>query len=264
MGRKTIIAVGALALAALGATVLAQNAPVETRPPITPYKPAFSGQTRAPEQKLNVAFDQITVAEGLSNPWAIAFLPDRRIIMTEKAGGIRIIGTDGKVSEPVTGGPTVVARGQGGLLDVALDPAFATNRLVYFSFSEAQADGTNNTAVARGRLVEAPTPHIEGIQTIYHQSPSWNSSLHFGSRLVFARDGKLFITQGERSNDPPRDQAQDLNSLLGKIVRTDEWTKEVAQYGWENDYMNSADSRKFLERQHEELKGILGELGLAK
>jgi glucose/arabinose dehydrogenase len=210
----------AAALAAIaGAGVFAQNAGVETRPPITPYKPAFPGQTRAPEQKLNVAFDQVTVAEGLNNPWAIAFLPDRRIILTEKGGGIRIIGADGKVSEPVTGGPTVVTRGQGGLLDVALDPAFATNRLVYFSYSEGQADGTNNTAVARGRLVDGPAPRIEGLQAIYHQQPSWNSSLHFGSRLVFARDGKLFITQGERSNDPPRDQAQDLNSLLGKIVR---------------------------------------------
>ena len=123
------------------------------------------------------------------------------------------------MSEPVTGGPTVIARGQGGLLDVALDPNFATNQIIYWSFSEPKPDGANNTAVAKGKLVDGAQPKLENVTVIYHQTPSLNSPLHFGSRLVFAKDGTLFVTQGERSILPGRMQAQDLKSGLGKIVR---------------------------------------------
>src|SRR4051812_31319753 len=146
---------------------------VETRAPITPYKPAFAGQTRAPEQKLGVAFQVTTVASGLKNPWSLAFLPDGRMLVTERTlGNLRIVGKDGTLSEPVTGAPTVYSKGQGGLLDVALDPSSKTNQLIYLSFAEPQDDGTNNTAVARGKLVEGPQPHIEGLTVIYHQKPS--------------------------------------------------------------------------------------------
>lgn len=214
-----LASVGLLLAAGCATIAVAQNAPVETRPPVTSYKPAFAGQTRAPEQKLNVAFNIETVASGLANPWAIAFLPDGRMLMTEKAGVLRIVGKDGKLSEPVTGVPAVVSRGQAGLLDVALDPAFARNGLIYMSYSEAQPDNTNNTAVVRAKLVEKPTPHLEESKVIYHQSPSLASGLHFGSRLVFGRDGKLFITQGERSILDGQRQAQQMDSLLGKIVR---------------------------------------------
>jgi glucose/arabinose dehydrogenase len=192
---------------------------VETRAPITPYKPAFAGQTRAPEQKLGVAFKVMTVATGLKTPWGMTFLPDGRMLVTEKAGALRIVGTDGRLSEPVAGTPQVMSRGQGGLLDVALDPAFATNHLVYLSFSEPQPDGTNNTAVARGRLVDGPAPKLDGLTVIFHQKPSLNSPLHFGSRLAFAKDGKLFVTLGERFIPEGQKQAQDLGSDLGKIVR---------------------------------------------
>ncbi len=218
MRLKSSIAVAASVLALAGAgSALAQ---VETRAQISPYKPAFAGQTRAPEQKLGVAFQITTLASGLKNPWSLAFLPDGRMLVTERTlGNLRIVAKDGTLSEPVAGTPTTMTKGQGGLLDVVLDPAFKTNRLIYLSFAEPQADGTNNTAVARGRLVEGPTPHIEGLTVIYHQKPSLNSVLHFGSRLVFARDGKLFITQGERSILEGQKQAQDLASGLGKIVR---------------------------------------------
>ena len=207
----------ALSLAVLGPAALAQG--VETRAPITPYKPAFAGQTRAPEQKLGVAFQTSVVAQGLKFPWAIALLPDGRMLVTEKAGALRLVGKDGAVSEPLAGTPVVLNRGQGGLLDVVLDPAFAKTGFVYLSYAEAQADGTNNTAVARGRLVLAPSPHLEGLSVIYHQTPSLNSPLHFGSRLVFGRDGQLFVTQGERFIPDGQKQAQDLGSLIGKIVR---------------------------------------------
>lgn len=213
----TKIAAAALMLSGVAAGAHAQG--VETRPPITPYKPAFEGQTRAPEQKLGVAFQVTEVAKGLTFPWAIALLPDGRILVTEKAGAVKIVAKDGTVSAPITGGPQALNRGQGGLLDVVLDPAFATNRLVYFSYAEAQADGTNNTAVARAKLTDGATPALEGLTAIYHQTPSLNSPLHFGSRLVFARDGKLFVTQGDRYLPDGQKQSQDPKSLIGKIAR---------------------------------------------
>ena len=212
--------IGASALAFTLATAAMAQAQVETRPPITPYKPAFAGQTRAPEEKLGVTFDTTVVAQGLKFPWSLAFLPDGRMLVTERIlGNLRIVGKGGVLSEPVAGTPAVMSKGQGGLLDVVLDPGFKTNKLIYLSYAEPQADGTNNTAVARGRLVEAPSAHIEGLTVIYHQKPSLASNLHFGSRLVFSRDGRLFVTQGERFIPEGQKQAQDLASDLGKIVR---------------------------------------------
>ena len=218
MRLKSSIAVGVSVVAVVCATPAFGQ--VETRPQITPYKPAFAGQTRGPEQKLGVAFQTTVVATGLKSPWSLAFLPDGRMLVTERTlGNLRIVAKDGTLSAPVAGTPSVMSKGQGGLLDVVLDPAFKANKLIYLSFAEPQADGTNNTAVARGKLVEGQAPHIEGLTVIYHQKPSLNSVLHFGSRLVFARDGKLFITQGERSILEGQKQAQDLASGLGKIVR---------------------------------------------
>ena len=195
---------------------------MNTRPPNAPdQKPAFAGQTRAPEQKLNVAFDVVTVTEGLANPWGLAFLPDGRMLVTEKPGRLRIVSADGRtLSEPVAGLPAVDARGQGGLLDVALDPAFQKNQLVYWSYAEpAQEEGVNNTAVARGRLVDGAAPRVENVQVIFHQAPSLRSGAHFGGRLVFGRDGTLFVTMGDRSATPGRMQAQQMDSLIGKIAR---------------------------------------------
>jgi glucose/arabinose dehydrogenase len=218
--RSQLIAVAA-SLAVAGAATIAGAQGVDPRPANNPeQKPAFAGQTDAPESKSNVAFDVVTVAEGLQNPWSLAFLPDGKMLVTERPGRLRVVSADGKLSPAVTGLPAVFARGQGGLLDVVLDPAFAKSNLIYWSFSEPQADGTNNTAVARGKFVDdAAAPRVDDVQVIYHQRPSLNSPLHFGSRLVFGRDGTLFITQGERSIIPGRMQAQKLDSGLGKIVR---------------------------------------------
>lgn len=218
--RSQLIAAAA-SLAMAGAASIAAAQGVDPRPANNPeQKPAFAGQTDAPEAKSNVAFDVVTVAEGLQNPWSLAFLPDGKMLVTERPGRLRVVSADGKLSPAVTGLPAVFARGQGGLLDVVLDPAFAKSNLIYWSFSEPQADGTNNTAVARGKFVDdAAAPRVDDVQVIYHQRPSLNSPLHFGSRLVFGRDGTLFITQGERSIIPGRMQAQKLDSGLGKIVR---------------------------------------------
>jgi glucose/arabinose dehydrogenase len=194
---------------------------MNTRPPNgADQKPAFAGQTRIAEQKLNVAFDAVTVTEGLVNPWGLAFLPDGRMLVTERPGRLRVVSADGKqMSEPVTGLPMVDARGQGGLLDVEVDPSFQKNGLIYWSYSEPRENMENNTAVARGRLVDGAAPRVENVQVIFHQSPSLASTLHFGSRLVFARDGTLFVTMGDRSVTPGRMQAQNMDSLIGKIAR---------------------------------------------
>jgi len=191
------------------------------RPPNgTGQTPAFAGQTRAPEQRLGVMFDVVTVTEGLVNPWGLTFLPNGKMLVTERPGRLRVVSADGKqMSEPVAGLPEVDPRGQGGLLDVALDPAFQTNQLIYWSYAEPRDAGANNTAVARGRFVDGAAPKVENVQVIFHQAPSLASPLHFGGRLVFARDGKLFVTLGERSITEGRMQAQRMDGLLGKIVR---------------------------------------------
>lgn len=158
-----------------------------------------------------------TVADGLPHPWAIDFLPDGRMIVTERGGKMRLITQAGGVGEPLKGLPDVDAGGQGGLLDVAVHPDFAENRLIYWSFSEAGKDG-NSTAVARGRLSEDATA-LNEVTVIFSQKPKLRSNKHFGSRLVFDGKGHLFVTLGERSNAKTRGQAQDLGSHLGKIVR---------------------------------------------
>ncbi len=154
-----------------------------------------------------------TVATGLENPWGMAFLPDGRALVTEREGRIRILGTDGTLSEPLQGVPDVVARGQGGLLDIARDPSFATNRRVYFTFSEAGDEGVG-TAVARAVL---DGDRLRDVTIIYRQVPKVSGAGHFGSRLVFAGDGTLFVTLGDRQGY--RERAQDLSTTLGKVVR---------------------------------------------
>jgi glucose/arabinose dehydrogenase len=193
---------------------------VDSRAPNAPtQKPAFAGQTRAPEQKLNVQFDVVTVADGFQNPWGVAFLPDGKMLVTERPGRLRVVSANGAKSEPVAGVPAVDARGQGGLLDVTLDPKFAANKLVYWSYAEPREGGANNTAVARGTFVDGATPRVDNVQVIFHQAPSLVSTYHFGSRLVWGRDGTLFITMGDRSITEGRMQSQRMDGLLGKIAR---------------------------------------------
>lgn len=152
------------------------------------------------------------LAKGLVHPWSLAYLPDGRMLVTERPGRLRYVGADGALSPPLEGVPRVFAEGQGGLLDVALDPQFAANRLVYLSYAEP-GEGGASTAVARGRLGEAK---LENLEVIFRQMPKVTGKNHFGSRLVFAKDGTLFITLGERFKFDP---AQDLSNHLGKIIR---------------------------------------------
>ena len=193
--------------------------PVPTPPPNAEgQEPAFPEQTRAPQLNSGVTLAVTEVASGLSHPWAIEFLPDGRLIMTLRPGELHIVSKQGEVSEPITGVPVVDARGQGGLLDVVLSPGFATDRLVYLSYAEPRAEGKTGTAVARGRLSEDGT-ELQNVEVIFQQQPSWDSTLHYGSRLVWDNNGLLYVTLGERSNPEPRQLAQDLNAHLGKVVR---------------------------------------------
>ena len=163
------------------------------------------------------SFRVVTVVERLEHPWSLAFLPDGRMLVTERAGRLRIVGRDGKlVAPPIAGLPKIEEYGQGGLLDVALHPRFAENALVYLSFAE-RGEGGYGTAVLRGRLAGAgEDARLEGVEVIYRQAPKSRTGRHFGSRLVFDRAGFLYVTQGDRGE---QDRAQKLDDLAGKVVR---------------------------------------------
>lgn len=155
-----------------------------------------------------------TVADGLSQPWGIDFLPDRRMIVTEKPGRLRIVTPDGKISPPIAGLPRVDDGGQGGLLDVTLHPNFAANRLVYLSYAEPGAGGSS-TALARG-VLRADVSTLDDVKILFRQTPRVRGGRHFGSRVVFAPDGTLFLTTGDRGN---RHEAQNLGGHIGKVIR---------------------------------------------
>lgn len=209
---------------------------IETRPPnAETQKPAFAGQTRACEVKSNTTFEVVVVAKGLANPWAVEPLPDGSFLITEKAGRMRIISVAGEISEPLggllpvgqggiseasgQGGlPPITARGQGGLLDVALSPNFKTDNTIYWSFSE-QREGGSGTSVASGRLSQ-DRKNLENVKVIFRVMPTYNNGLHFGSRLAFGPDGKLYVTTGDRfDKENTRPQAQQTSSHLGKVIR---------------------------------------------
>ncbi len=158
-----------------------------------------------------------TIAEGLENPWGLAFLPDGRMLVTERPGRLNLVSKEGEVSK-IGNTPDVVARGQGGMLDVALHPDFAQNRLVYLTYSEA-GDGGSGTAVARGKL-SGDGKLLEDVEVIFRQTPKVAGNGHFGSRLAFAPDGKLFVTLGERM--AYREKSQDLGTTFGKVVRVND------------------------------------------
>lgn len=196
------------------------GAPVETAPPNVPeFKPAFAGQTRAPGVKTQHAFRVSELAGDLDNPWALAFLPDGRMLVTEKLEGrLVVLASNGDKVAVVTGVPKVDGRDQGGLLDVALAPDYRASGVVFLSYYEPR-EGGNGLAVARARLVDGAKPKLDELKVIFRMQPTLDSTKHAGGRLVFAHDGTLFVTEGERSILKGRVQARDLASDFGKIVR---------------------------------------------
>ncbi len=191
--------------------------PVETNPPNTDYNPAFEGQTRIGSVVTETAWSKSILTSALSSPWGIASLPDGRLLITQKAGTMRIVTAGGSVSDPIDGIPAVNNSGQGGLLGLCLDPAFTTNRMVYWVFAQAVSGG-NITAVAKGKLSNDETT-IENADVIYQSNTPNNSTLHYGGRILFDESGNLIVSTGERSVLETRPLAQSVSSSLGKTIR---------------------------------------------
>jgi glucose/arabinose dehydrogenase len=183
---------------------------------ISAAAPVFAASVQALKSEQGT-LEVTPIAKGLDHPWALAFLPDRQgMLVTERPGNLRVVSVDGKLSAPLSGVPKVWAKGQGGLLDVVLSPDFKQDRTVYLSYAEGGGEGNKaGTAVGRGQLSQDLTA-IKNFKVIFRQEPKLSVGNHFGSRLVFDRDGYLFITLGE-NNDRPT--AQDLDKLQGKVVR---------------------------------------------
>ncbi len=202
---------------AITTTDTTSNNPVETAAPNTNYAPAFIGQTRIAGTSTNDAWEGTVLTRDLKKPWGLAALPDGRLLITEKAGNMRIATTTGQLSAPITGLPPVDDKGQGGLLGLTVDPQFATNRMIYWAFSERTAQGTV-TAIAKGAL-SADEKTITNASVIYRATPAYDGDKHYGGRILFDATGHLVISTGERSDLATRPQAQDLKSALGKIIR---------------------------------------------
>ncbi len=209
--------------------------PLQTREPNAgEQEPTFPEQTRACGVETKTAYQVTVIAKGLDKPWAVEPLPDGDFLITEKGGRMRIVSKNGKIGEPLQGVlavgqggvtedsklgglPPITARGQGGLLDVALSPNFRQDQTIFWSFSEDRADGSG-TSVARGRLSKDRTK-IEDVRVIFRAVPSYRNGLHFGSRIAFDKAGKLYVTTGDRFDRPNREKVQELDNHYGKVMR---------------------------------------------
>ncbi len=179
--------------------------------------PAAAEQTNAPAPATPSKVKVETIAEGLANPWALQFLPDGRALITEKPGTLRIVGKDGSKSDAIAGPPKVVDIDQGGLLDVRLAPDFGTSGTIYLSYAEARDGNKNGTSVASAKLVlDGKGGKLDDVKVIFRQEPAYASGYHFGSRIVIANDGTLFVTLGERNF--LRAEAQNPANHIGKVV----------------------------------------------
>lgn len=206
--------------------VSAQNS-VEKGRPSADYKAAFEGQTRIRVVKTSTPITTTVINKKLENPWAISLMPDGRFFITQKGGTMVILLANGTLSKTITNLPKVDDSGQGGLLDVTLAPDFASSRMVYWAYSEPQGKGVL-LAIAKGKLAANETA-IENQTIIYRATPAHTGKLQYGSRIVFDKNGNLFVSTGERSDKSIRVQAQYLNSSLGKILHLTPEGKAVAK-----------------------------------
>ena len=201
----------------MGPVLLQAQQPVETKTPNSKYKPAFAGQTRVNSVRTTTPYKIEKIAEKLAAPFAIVAMPDGRLMVTHKKGYMEIHDANGKLVRKIEGFSSIDLVGQGGLLDVAFDPAYASNHMIYWTFSEKYGTG-NCTSVAKGKLNE-DAGKVENTTVIFRALPALESQLHFGSRLLFDKSGNLFVSAGERSIIPGRVQAQKLDGGLGKVFR---------------------------------------------
>ncbi|RZM25198.1 MAG: PQQ-dependent sugar dehydrogenase [Pedobacter sp.] len=207
-------------------TVPTPGVSVERNPPNASYNPAFVGQTRISAVSTTTQIRMTIITSALVAPWGLAVLPDGRFLINEKAGRMRIVNGSGMLSEPITGIPAVNSNGQGGLLGICLDPDFANNRMVYWSFSEPGTGG-NRTSIAKGRLSNDERT-LEGVTVIYRSTPAYSGVNHYGGRVVFDASGNLFASTGERADNATRAQAQSTSASIGKVIRINREGQPVA------------------------------------
>ena len=195
-----------------------EGQPIETRSPEkADDRPVFPGQTRAP-YKASVPINVTTLTDQLKSPWSFAFLPNDEILITEKGGTLRIRDAEGALSEPITGVPAVLATGQVGLLDVAIDPQFERSHRIFLSYSEAVGESYSNIAIASAQLNGHALQNVKVIFRAKPALPARALSANSGGRIAIDRDGNLFVTIGDRSKSPPWDMAQRLDTDLGKMI----------------------------------------------
>lgn len=219
------LVLGTVLLSVTG-TVMAQTGePVEKNKANSNYNPAFAGQTRTSSVKTKTPYTATVISTELKSPWGMHVLPDGRLLISSKPGTMQILTTGGKIAKTITGFPNVQYEGQGGLLDVNIDPNFTTNRMVYWTFAEP-GDGAT-LAVAKGKL-SADETKLENVKVIWEASPRYKGSGQFGSRLVFDKQGNIFVTSGDRQANDIRVKAQDLNATTGKIIHITKEGKPVA------------------------------------
>ncbi|MES2828128.1 MAG: PQQ-dependent sugar dehydrogenase [Bacteroidota bacterium] len=229
-----------LGLTLASSTVIAQaqiGPPVETNKANTDYKPALAGQTRIGSVKTVTPYTSTVINSDLKGPWGMTVLPDGRLLISGKPGTMQILTTSGQVVKTITGFPDVQFKDQGGLLDVNVDPEFSKNRMVYWTYAQP-GDGGATLAVAKGKLSVDETK-LEGVKVIFEAAPRYKGSGQFGSRLVFDKQGNIFVTSGDRSAKDIRVKAQDLSSTLGKIIHITKDGKPVS----DNPFIGKADAK---------------------
>jgi glucose/arabinose dehydrogenase len=213
-------------LLSLNASSMAQTGePVEKSKANSDYKQAFSGQTRIGSVKTKTPYTATVINTELKGPWGMHALPDGRLLISSKPGTMQILTTAGKIDKTITGFPEVQFQGQGGLLDVNIDPDFTKNRMIYWTYAQPGEGAT--LAVAKGKL-SANETKLENVSVIFEASPRFKGAGQFGSRLVFDKQGNIFISSGDRQSNDIRAKAQDLSATTGKIIHITKEGKPVA------------------------------------
>lgn len=219
------LALSLFALSVTNATMAQTGDPVEKNKANTDYKPAFAGQTRIGSVKTKTPFVATVINSELNLPWGMHVLPDGRLLISGKSGTMQIVTTDGKIDKNITGFPAVQFANQGGLLDVNIDPDFVKNRMVYWTYAQPSEDGAT-LAVAKGKL-SADETKLEDVKVIFEASPRYKGAGQFGSRLVFDKQGNIFVSIGDRQANDIRIKAQDMSSTIGKIIHITKEGKPV-------------------------------------
>jgi glucose/arabinose dehydrogenase len=219
------LALGAILTWATTACMAQTGPPVEINKANSDYKPAFVGQTRIGSVKTNTPYTATVISTELKGPWGIHVLPDGRLLISSKPGTMQIVTTDGKIDKTITGFPEVQFQGQGGLLDVNIDPNFTQNRIVYWTYAQP-GDGAT-LAVAKGKL-SADETKLENVSVIWEAVPRYKGAGQFGSRLLFDKQGNIFVSSGDRQSGDIRVKAQDLSATTGKIIHITKEGKPVA------------------------------------